>query len=258
MKTKEEIAQVLKNIKENEALAVAEIPPDVQFKDVVGCQINREAAAQRVQELKYVYGEYIAKHLGGIILKGDRKKQEAFADLAKKVGGTFNFDTNDLYEKMTDNAYYMMGGGGTLTADQLAMVFAETRLFARSQLGITRLREPDCNWMFNYSWSTNHSFAEGIRRSFFLTDGITLTREALLKAVREDAFKNPVPRTTVPVVMLGVKDAEDAAFAEFFSHGYIVVDVDAVEATEENVVKTFTELRDIIKTKTAPKETTNG
>jgi predicted GNAT superfamily acetyltransferase len=53
-------------------------------------------------------------------------------------------------------------------------------------------------------------------------------------------------------VLIGIKDAEDELFHQAFSHGYIVVDVDAVEATDEVVTQTFIELRDIIKTRTTP------
>jgi hypothetical protein len=255
MKTKEDIAQVLKSIKENDLLGVKEIPPTVEFKDVAGYQRVRAQAAQTAHESRLAYAEYLEKHLGAIILKGDRAKQAAFAEIAKKVGNTLVFDTNEMYEKLTTSAFYMLGGTGSLTADQISLMFTELRLLSKGELGITRMREPDFNWMFAYSWNSNEALAEGLRRSVFLSNGIALTLKAMLKAAKDESIANPIPRTTIPIVMMGIKQAEDEQFFEAFAHGYIVVDVDVVEPTEENVTKTFIELRDIIKTKTAPKET---
>lgn len=257
MKTKEEIAQVLKSIKENDAIAKSELPP-VQFSEVALYQRIRAQAAESADKSKALYQSYLNSHFGAIILKGDRTKQAQFAELAKKIGDTLVFDTNALYEKMTANPFYMMGGTGSLSPDQIALIFAELRLLSKGELGITRMREPDFNWMFNYSWKTNEALAEGVRRSVFLTNGIELTMRSMLKYAIEESLHNPIPRTTIPLVCLGIKDAEDEQFKAFFSHGYIVVDVDAVEPTEENVTKTFVELRDIIRTQNAPKENTNG
>jgi hypothetical protein len=257
MKTKEDIAQVLKTIKENDLIARSEIPP-VPFGEVPLYQRIRSQAAETADRLKAEYQVYLNSHFGALILKGDRTKQMQFAELAKKVGDTLVFDSNALYEKMTTNPFYMMGGTGNLSPDQIALIFTELRLLSKGELGITRMREPDFNWMFSYSWKTNEALAEGIRRAVFLTNGISLTLASLLKYAIEESLHNPIPRTTIPLVVIGMKDAEDEAFQAFFSHGYIVVDVDALEPTEENVVKAFTQLRDTIRTKTIPKEITNG
>ena len=252
MKTKEDIAQVLKTIEETTAFAKAEIPTTAEFRDISTFQRMRALAAETASNNQAAYTAFVESHLGAIILKGSKAKQLAFAEVAKKVGSTLVFDIDAFYEALTLNAFYMMGGTGNLGVDQVALVFTELRLKSRNELDMKRMREPDFQWMFMHSWQTNEAFAEGIRKSVFLTNGIQLTLKAILRHAGTESLNNPMPRTTVPLVIIGMKDAEDELFHEAFSHGYIVVDVDAVEATDEVVTQTFIELRDIIKTKTTP------
>jgi hypothetical protein len=252
MKTKEEIAQVLKTIEETTAFAKAEIPTTSEFRDISTYQRMKAMAAETASTNQAAYVGFVESHLGAIILKGDRTKQAIFADRAQKIGNTLVFDTNAFYEKLTENAFFMMGGTGNLGVDQVALVFTELRLKSRNELDMKRMREPDFQWMFMHSWQTNEMFAEGIRKSIFGTNGIDLTLKALLRHAGTESLNNPTPRTTVPIVLIGIKDAEDELFHQAFSHGYIVVDVDAVEATDEVVTQTFIELRDIIKTRTTP------
>jgi hypothetical protein len=258
MKTKEEIAQVLRTIQESDAIANAEMPSTALFSEVAAYQGMKMNAAQASADNKIKYGAFVESHLGAIILKGDRAKQVAFAEISKKIGDTIVFDTNAFYEKLTQNSFYMTGGAGSLGVDQIATIFTELRLKSRNDLGMTRMREPDFHWMFMHAWNSNEALAEGIRKSVFLTNGISLTHKAMMTDAVSEALAKPNARTTVPLVIIGMKKAEEAEFMACFTHGYIVVDVDAVEPTEENVTKTFIELRDIIRNPANTKETTNG
>lgn len=262
MKNKDEIAQLLKKIKESEAIAKAEIPPNTEFKDVAGYARLRVQSQEAAYTYTQQYLAYVKQHLGGIILHGPRAAQLEFAELAQKMGKTITFDSDKLYLGLTEKAFMMLGGKGSLTADQLALIYSEIRLLSRSELGIFRLRDPNTNWMFNYAWNTHESLADGIRKAVFDTNGVKLTAEALLKTVKDDCLANPNARTTIPVVFVGMKKAEEDEFKAAFGHGYIVVSVGNEPVTEDAVKQAFVELRETIKNhngnNTQTKETTNG
>lgn len=249
IKTKEEVAQLLRSIQENLAIVDAEIPPTVPFNEVSVFTRAKITASEVAYQKRQEYKEYVQGHMGAVILKGPHEKQVAFSKLAHEVGKTITFDSQELYGKLTESAFFMMGGTGSLTADQVSLVFTEVRVFTKGELGITRLREPDFHWMFQYSWNDPVKFAQGFRHSLFLTNGIRVTQEALLKKVFDDSLATPIARTTIPVVILGMQTEEESDFKTYFAHGYTVVDLADKEVDEELIKTTFVTLRDTIKAK---------
>ncbi len=259
--TKSELTKLLKQIAEDKKLATAEIPPTVYPNEVATYQIIRTRAQERVLEGEIKYRDYVNNHMGGMILIGTPEQQESFAKLAKNIGETINFDTNEIYRKATESAFFMMGGTGSLTADQLALVYTEIRYISR-ELGIFRLRDPMVDWMFQISWQNKELFSVGIRESFYKSNGIKLSATALQKFVQDEALRLAAPNTTIPVVVMGVQDNEIQEFALLFTHGSVVVDLRDVEVNEEFVTQAFNALIIAIKNQTQnpmkTQENTNG
>lgn len=251
IKTKEDIVQLLKTIQENDAVAAAEIPPTVPFKDVLMFQRSRANAAETAYQRKVEYKAYVEQHIGAVLLKGDYEKQRKFAELAAGIGQTITFDTIQMYRKLSDVGFGMMGGTGSLTADQVALAFTEFRLLTRD-LGMFRVRDPDFQWMFRYNWTDPQAFSNAFRKSFFATNGLKITQTAMFKEVFEASLATPIARTTIPVVILGMQPEEEEAFKESFPHGYTVVDLNDKEVDEKLVTDTFITLRDTIKAKSQP------
>src|SRR6266545_6820641 len=107
-------------MKESDAIAKAEIPPTAHPMDLQTYMTLRVRSQERALEAKLRYWTYVDEHMAGLILLGDSDKQEAFAKLANKIGGTLSFDTNAIFREIVKSAFFMMGGQGSLTADQLA------------------------------------------------------------------------------------------------------------------------------------------
>lgn len=253
LQTKEDIIELLKSIETDKGIAVAEIPGDVLPSNIPIYQITRTRAQERVWENQQIYKDYVSNHIGAIILQGPEEKQLEFAKRAEEEGGTLTYDTNKVYRDMTKNAFFHMGGQGSLTADQIALVFSEIRLLTRTELNIFRLRDPDIDWMMMTSWKDPNEFADGVRDAVFRSNGIKLTETHLLKTIQDSCLEKPIPRTTIPVVVLGVKESELAEFAKLFSYGHVVVDV----SKEADVKEVFETLKTTIQTnKTGDK--TNG
>lgn len=247
--TKAELNELLKSIKENRAIATAEIPPDVMPGDIQTYQVLRVRAQERALASELEYRNFVDTHMGGIILQGPVENQRKFAEIAAAKGKTVNFDTLNFYRKMTDVAYFM--GQGSLTADQIALVYTELRLASRT-VNIFRLRDPLMDWMMAQVWTTPDDFANGVRLSLFKSNGINLTGTTLKRYVEDESLKTLSTRTTIPVVVVGVPENELSEWETLFLHGSIVVDVK--EVTEESVVEVFNQL----KTQITNKEKTNG
>lgn len=247
LKTKEEIADLLKSITENEKILRGEMPP-VPFSEVVTYQRLKMQASDNVQDAVNRYSEYVKSHIGGIILNGPLESQREFAKQAETIGQTHTFDSADFYRRLTDVGFGMMGGTGNLTADQLALCFTEIRL-AKQDLNIFRLRDPDFQWMFAYSWSDPQKFSDAMRHSLFLTNGLRFTESAMFRRIWEEALRLRSPRTTIPVVIIGAREEELPEFDKLLTHGYITLDLTDKTVDEKLVTDTFIQLRETIKAK---------
>lgn len=258
LQSKEDIAKLLKTIAENEAIQKAEIPPTAHPTDIPGYHRLRITAAENIQKDRMVYRQYVEGHLGAMILFGPYDKQVEFAKKAESVGQTVTFDSDIMYQKMVASSFAMMGGVGTLTADQISLIFGEIRLLTRAELNIFRLRDPDFQWMMNRAWMKLQDLADGIRHSLFRTNGIKLTKAALLKAIFDSKYTNTIARTTTPVVIIGMKDEEVEPFTKTFNHGYTLIRLDTdTKITKELITQSFIELRDTIKSPKVLKENQN-
>lgn len=247
IKTREDLAKLLTRIVESQKIVDAEIP-GVMFQDVIVYQRLKAQAMESLSTDREIFREWLENHIGGIVLKGPREKQVAFAKLAEDVGETITFDSSAIYRKLTDTGFGMMGGTGSLFVDQIALCFTEIRLFTR-ELGMFRVRDPDFQWMFSRSFTDPQELADAMRLSLNVTNGFNITRIALYRHVFETSLAEPIVRTTVPVVLLGILPEEESYLAEAMPHGYTVVDLTDKDVDERLVKETFVALRDTIKNK---------
>jgi hypothetical protein len=246
--TVKELGELLQQIEADKTVAGSELPP-VEMKNVPMFQRIRMQAGERCYANQTFYREYVLTHLGGIILIGPEDRQREFAKLAEEAGKTLTFDSDVLYRDIAKSAFYMTGGKGTLGVDQLALMFSEIRLKCRTEFNIFRLRDPETDWMFSHTWHSAEALADGIRNSIFRTNGLDFTLAAIYKHVSDVSLANPIARTTIPVVFMGMKDEELPALKDVLQHGYVVVDVtDSSIVIEDEVKKTFQALKTTIKT----------
>lgn len=246
-----EIGELLQQIDADRKVVAAEIPP-VEFKDVVTFERIKVTANERIFANETFYREFVKSHIGAIIPEGmDEEKQREFAKVCEEEGKTLTFDSYKLYRDIAQNAWAMMGGTGQLGVDQVALMFTEIRLKCRTEFGIFRLRDPDFDWMFQQAWRSIDELADGIRHSIFRTNGLAFTLAAIQKYVADESLARPVARTTVPVVMIGMKDEELSELQTAFSHGSVIVKLNlegSAVSTKEAVTETFKQLKNTIKT----------
>ncbi len=202
MKTKEEVAALLKELTADRAIVAAEIPPDVEAKDLPIYQIGKVRAQERIRDNENKYRHFIDSHIGLIIPQGPVEKQKEFAKQAETVGATYTFNTLDMYRKLVQSAWAQMGGTGAFTISCISDIYAGMRLLTRRELGIFRFRDPEIAWIMGKYVNSLDTLADDVRVSVNRSSGPMLVTKAINKYVCDEAIKAPIARMVVPVVAL--------------------------------------------------------
>lgn len=249
MKTLEEVAAVLKEITDDMAIASAEIPPDVEAKDIALYQITRVRAQERIRDNMQKYRFFVDSHIGLIVPQGPATYQKAFAEKAAELGKTYTYNVLDTYRRLVAPTYAQMGGTGAFTPSNIADVYGMLRLLTRRDLGIFRFRDPEISWLMQVSIKSMDQLASGVRDSVNRSSGHALIAKAINKYVSDEAMKHPVARMVIPVVALEVADDEIAGFEKHYPKHVLVTDLNDIEIedVEKSVIEAFTQLKNQLK-----------
>jgi hypothetical protein len=243
MKTKEEVQKLLEDISNDRAIASAEIPGDVEAKNVALYQIARVRAQERIRDDEQKYKFFIDAHVGLIVPFGPVEKQKEFAAKAQELGQTYTFNVLDVYRKLVQATWAQMGGTGQFTPSNIADIYGMFRLLTRRDLNIFRFRDPEISWMMQHSMRTMDQLAEGVRDSVNRSSGHTLLAKAINKYVCDEAIKNPIARMVVPVVVLEMAQNEIPGYEKEYEGRVVTVDLTDVEDVEASVVEAFNQLK---------------
>ena len=249
MKTLEEVAAVLKEITDDMAIASAEIPNDVEAKDIALYQITRVRAQERIRDNLQKYRFFVDSHIGLICPMGPVEVQQAFAETAEKLGKTYTFNVLDTYRRLVAPTYAQMGGTGAFTPSNIADVYGMLRLLTRRDLNIFRFRDPEISWLMQVSIKSMDQLAKGVRDSINRSSGHALIAKAINKYVADEAVKHPIARMVIPVVALEVDAEEIAGFEKQYPKHVVVADLTDVEVedVEKAVIAAFTQIKNQLK-----------
>lgn len=247
MKTKEEVAALLKEITADRAIASAEIPNTVEAKDIAIYQIGKVRAQERIRDNENKYRFFVDSHIGMIIPQGPVEKQKEFAKLAEETGRTYTYNTLDLFRKLVQGAWAQMGGTGQFTVNAVSDIYAGLRLLTRRELNIFRFRDPEIAWLTGKYIASLDALAEDVRLSVNRSSGPLLVTKAINKYVCDEAIKHPLARMVIPVVALEVSPAEIAGYETVYPGRVVVVDLSEVEDMEAVVIDTFNQLKNRLK-----------
>jgi hypothetical protein len=243
MKTREEVVAVLKELGDDIAIASAEIPTDVEAKNIALYQIARVRAQERIRDNQQKYRFFVDSHIGLIIPQGPVEKQKEFAAKAAETGQTHTYNALDMYRKLVRPTWEQMGGTGHFTPSNIADVYGMLRLLTRRDLGIFRFRDPEISWLMGFAMKTLDQLAEGVRDSVNRSSGHVLIGKAINKCIADEAMKTPIARMVVPVVALEVDPKEIPGFETVYPNRVLIVELTEETDVDEAVIEAFTQLK---------------
>ena len=212
-------------------------------KEISLYQIARVRAQERVRDNEMRFKFFVDQNIGVIIPQGTIEQQREFAAKATELGRTHTFNALDVYRKLVEPTWLLMGGSGQFTPSNIADIYGMFRLLTRRDLNIFRFKDPEIGWMLNHHIAHLNQLAEGVRDSVNQSSGHTLISKAINKQVYEEAALDPIARMVIPVVVLEVAPAEIAGYEKAYDNKVVVVDLKDAKSIEDAAINSFTQLK---------------
>lgn len=240
----ESLKDILKSLGEAKKLASVDLEAwDWRSRASMAITVNE--AKERLESLFKQYNAQIAERSLGIFVLGP--KAEEFAKLAEAEGGTITVRADAVYRKIVESIEPYMPDSGDFGVIQFGRL-TQALVDLGHELGIKVMDVPRHRLAKTETKAALISLVRDIVRETFEDD---LNRLYVMSLIEKRAFDANFSGTVLPVVVIGLTDAQEAkgltsAFAKFGTQ--VVTDTDT-EVTKESVLEVFNSVKERLKPK---------
>lgn len=206
-------------------------------------EVAKNEAKERYQKLLAEYRQYVVEAGAAIILRGPRARQEEFAALAQDTGDTCTLDAMALYDRIA----------AVVWNSQQDDRFGSLQVSAANERARELAHEIGYGFAVKngvYDEATSASVPNRdecrnqIRNAIRITNGDMFNANFLIYNATQMALENEEDKPVIPFIVVGAEDGEELTFPSIlFNKRVIVVDVPEGVVTENDVVKSFNQLK---------------
>lgn len=184
--------------------------------------------------LVHLYDEYTAyfcKVGVAIFIFGDRDEQAKFAQVAEEDLHLLTVQADALYNRLSDDIWPSVGGGGEYTAVQHRKLLLGLREVAE-ELNVEHMEYPGDE--FYASVQTKEALTEHVRNLVRAATGDLLNAAYIEREVVKAAIEAENAGNVIPVVVVGATSAETKGLATTFGKGNTTITITET-VTKESV-----------------------
>jgi hypothetical protein len=243
-----EVKKLLEQITADE-LAVAEDLGGWDPRTVIGKQMAKRQAEDRLGGLRAEYKKAVAEAAVGIVLEGSVETQADFAALAEDEASTITVNANEMYLTIAKKVLPSLGRDQLFTATQSGLMFEAIEEIATNVEAPLALTAPIGTPPFSHVFSEQEC-ANLIRSVIRKAIGESLNALYLEKQVVEKALSVRYNSNVVPVVITNaVPEEVDGLVKALFAGRNFPVKLTG-NITKDSVLKTLLQIKKKINPKT--------